>query len=134
MPTAKKKTSAEKPAAKSTKASKSAQSEKAVTKQRLRIKIKAFDNKIIDDTARMIIDTAERTGANIAGPIPLPTHIEKFTVNKSTFVHKTAREQYEIRTHKRLLDLTDATAKTMESLSSLSLPAGVDIEIKMVNA
>lgn len=142
MPTAKKMTSSEKPA-KASKTSKAAVKAGAKTghaekipapKQRLRIKIKAFDNKVIDDTARMIIDTAERTGANIAGPIPLPTHIEKFTVNKSTFVHKNAREQYEIRTHKRLLDLTDATSKTMESLSSLSLPAGVDIEIKMVNA
>lgn len=142
MPTAKKKPSSEKAATKTTKATKPSKAgaktghaEKVpAPKQRLRIKIKAFDNKVIDDTARMIIDTAERTGANIAGPIPLPTHIEKFTVNKSTFVHKNAREQYEIRTHKRLLDLTDATTKTMESLSSLSLPAGVDIEIKMVNA
>lgn len=139
MPTAKKKLTPAK-ATKTAKtpkaAAKAGHAEKAAPapKQRLRIKIKAFDNKVIDDTARMIIDTAERTGANIAGPIPLPTHIEKFTVNKSTFVHKNAREQYEIRTHKRLLDLTDATSKTMESLSSLSLPAGVDIEIKMVTA
>ena len=103
-------------------------------KQKLRIKIKAFDHKIIDDTARLIIQTAEKSGAVVNGPIPLPTRIEKFTVNKSTFVHKTSREQFEIRTHKRLIDLNDSTPKTIESLSNLSLPAGVDIEIKMVNA
>lgn len=102
-------------------------------KQRLRIKIKAFDHKVIDDTAKMIIDTAERSGAVIAGPIPLPTHIEKFTVNRATFKFKKAREQFEIRTHKRLIDLTESTPKTIEMLSSLSLPAGVDIEIKMIS-
>jgi small subunit ribosomal protein S10 len=101
-------------------------------KQRLRIKIKAFDHKVIDDTTKMIIDTAERSGAVISGPIPLPTKIEKFTVNKSTFVHKTSREQFEIRTHKRLIDINESTPKTIEMLSNLSLPAGVDIEIKMI--
>ncbi|EKD93758.1 MAG: 30S ribosomal protein S10 [uncultured bacterium] len=101
-------------------------------KQRIRIKIKAFDHKVIDDTTKMIIETAERSGAIISGPIPLPTHIEKFTVNKSTFVHKKSREQFEIRTHKRLIDITDSTPKTIESLTTLSLPAGVDIEIKMI--
>jgi small subunit ribosomal protein S10 len=101
-------------------------------KQRLRIKVKAFDHKVIDDTTKLIIDTAERSGAMVSGPIPLPTRIEKFTVNKSTFVHKTSREQFEIRTHKRLIDLHDTTPKTIESLSNLSLPAGVDIEIKMI--
>ncbi|MBT5016382.1 30S ribosomal protein S10 [Candidatus Peregrinibacteria bacterium] len=103
-------------------------------KQRIRIKIKAFDHKVIDDTTRLIIETAERTGAVISGPIPLPTKIEKFTVNKSTFVHKTSREQFEIRTHKRLLDINESTPKTIEALSGLSLPAGVDIEIKMIAA
>ena len=102
------------------------------TKQKIRIKIRSFDHKVIDETSRLIIDTAERTGAIVAGPIPLPTKIEKFTVNKSTFVHKNAREQFEMRTHQRLIDITETTAKTIESLSNLSLPAGVEIEIKML--
>jgi len=101
-------------------------------KQKIRIKIKAFDHKVIDDTTRLIIETAERSGAVISGPIPLPTKIEKFTVNKSTFVHKTSREQFEMRTHKRLIDINESTGKTVEMLSNLSLPAGVDIEIKMI--
>ncbi len=104
----------------------------AAAQQKIRIKIKAFDHKVIDETAKLILDTAERTGAMVAGPIPLPTKIEKFTVNKSTFVHKTSREQFEIRTHSRLIDLTETSAKTIESLSNLSLPAGVEIEIKML--
>lgn len=102
------------------------------SKQKIRIKIQAFDHKVVDDSARLIIDTAERTGAIVAGPIPLPTKKEKFTVNRSTFVHKTARDQYEIRTHKRLIDITESTPKTVDSLTNLSLPAGVDIEIKML--
>ncbi|HMR01147.1 MAG: 30S ribosomal protein S10 [Candidatus Gracilibacteria bacterium] len=102
------------------------------SKQKIRIKIQAFDHKVADDSARLIIDTAERTGAIVAGPIPLPTKTEKFTVNKSTFVHKTSREQYEIRTHKRLIDITESTPKTVDALTNLSLPAGVDIEIKML--
>lgn len=101
-------------------------------KQRIRIKIKAFDHKVIDDATKTIIETAERSGAMISGPIPLPTRIEKFTVNKSTFVHKKSREQFEIRTHKRLIDISESTPKTIESLTNLSLPAGVDIEIKMI--
>lgn len=104
------------------------------TQQKIRIKIKSFDHKVIDDTAKLIIETAERTGAIIAGPIPLPTKIEKFTVNKSTFVNKTARDQYEMRTHVRLIDIRETTPKTIESLSNLSLPAGVEIEIKMLQA
>jgi len=102
------------------------------TNQKIRIKIKAFDHKVIDETGKLIIETAERTGAVVAGPIPLPTKIEKFTVNKSTFVHKDAREQFEMRTHKRLIDITEVAPKTIESLQSLSLPAGVEIEIKMM--
>jgi len=98
---------------------------------RIRIKIKAYDNKVIDQSARKIVETAERTGATITGPVPLPTEIHKVTVNKSTFVHKDARDQYEMRVHKRLIDITDPTAKTIESLTNLDLPAGVDIEIKM---
>lgn len=104
----------------------------AVSAQKIRIKIKAFDYKVADESAKLIIDTAEKTGAIIAGPIPLPTEIEKFTVNRSTFVHKNSREQFEMRTHKRLIDITESTPKTIEALSSLSLPAGVDIEIKMI--
>ena len=102
------------------------------SKQKIRIKIQAFDHKVVDDSSRLIIDTAEKTGAIVAGPIPLPSKIEKFTVNQSTFVHKTARDQYEIRTHKRLIDITECTPKTIDSLTNLSLPAGVDIEIKML--
>jgi small subunit ribosomal protein S10 len=102
------------------------------TKQKIRIKIQAYDHKIIDDSAKLIIETAERTGAIVAGPIPLPTRIEKFTVNRSTFVHKNARDQFEMRTHKRLIDITESTSKTVDSLTNLSLPAGVDIEIKML--
>lgn len=104
----------------------------AAVKQKIRIKIRSFDHKVIDETSKLIINTAESTGAIVAGPIPLPTKIEKFTVNKSTFVHKTAREQFEMRTHSRLIDIRETTPKTIESLSNLSLPAGVQIEIKML--
>src|SRR4030042_1317651 len=100
-------------------------------KQRLRIKIRAFDHKIVDQSARQIIETAERYGEEVIGPIPLPTQIQKYTVNRSTFVHKDAREQYEMRTHKRFIDILEPTAKTIDALSTLNLPAGVDIEIKM---
>lgn len=103
-------------------------------KQKIRIKVKSFDHKVIDETCKLIIDTAERTGAIYAGPIPLPTKIEKFTVNKSTFVHKTAREQFEMRTHARLIDISESTSSTIEALSNLSLPAGVEIEIKMLQS
>ncbi|MEI7621529.1 MAG: 30S ribosomal protein S10 [Candidatus Moraniibacteriota bacterium] len=98
---------------------------------RIRIKIKAYDSKVIDQSARKIVETAERTGARITGPVPLPTEIHKVTVNKSTFVHKDAREQFEMRIHKRLVDIWDPTAKTIEALTGLDLPAGVDLEIKM---
>ena len=99
--------------------------------QRIRITLKAFDHTIIDKAVKMIIDTAERSGAIIAGPIPLPTRIKKITVNKSTFVAKDSREQFEMRIHKRLIDLRETTANTIDSLSNLTLPAGVDISIKM---
>ena len=102
------------------------------SKQKIRIKVQAYDHKVVDDSTKLIIDTAERTGAIIAGPIPLPTKLEKYTVNRSTFVHKKARDQFEIRTHKRLVDITECTPKTIDSLTNLSLPAGVDIEIKML--
>lgn len=102
------------------------------TKQKIRIKIQAYDHKVVDDAARSIIETAERTGAIVAGPIPLPTKIEKFTVNRSTFVHKNARDQFEIRTHRRIIEISESTPKTIDSLTNLSLPAGVDIEIRML--
>ncbi len=97
----------------------------------IRIRLSAFDHRVLDEAAAKIIDTAERSGAVVHGPIPLPTKIRKFTVNKSTFVHKNSRDQYEMRIHRRLIDLTETTFKTVESLQSLSLPSGVDIEIKM---
>ena len=100
-------------------------------KQRIRIKIRAYDHKIIDQATQTIIKTAERTGASIQGPVPLPTEKRKYTVNKSTFVHKTAREQFEMRVHKRLIDILNPSEKTIDSLMSLNLPAGVDVEIKM---
>lgn len=100
-------------------------------KQRIRIKIKAFDHKIIDQSTRTIIETIERSDAQFFGPIPLPTEKRKYTVNRSTFVHKDARDQYEMRVHKRLIDILEPTAKTIEDLTNLSLPAGVDVEIKM---
>jgi len=99
--------------------------------QRIRIKIRAYDHRIIDQATRTIIDTALRSGAKVVGPIPLPTDKKRFTVNRSTFVHKDSREQYEMRTHKRLIDIMDPTARTIDSLMSLNLPAGVDVEIKM---
>lgn len=100
------------------------------TKQKIRIRLKAYDYRIIDKSARKIIETAERTGAQVVGPIPLPTEKNKITVLKSSFVHKDAREQFEMRIHKRLIDVLDPNAKTIDSLMSMDLPAGVDIEIK----
>jgi small subunit ribosomal protein S10 len=100
-------------------------------KQRIRIKIRAFDHKIIDQSTKTIIETIERSDAQFFGPIPLPTEKRKYTVNRSTFVHKDARDQYEMRTHKRMIDIIDPTAKTIEDLTNLILPAGVDVEIKM---
>lgn len=98
---------------------------------RMRVKIKAYDHKVIDQSARKIVETAERSGATITGPVPLPTEIHKVTVNRSTFVHKNARDQYEMRVHKRLIDIMNPNPKTIELLTNLDLPTGVDIEIKM---
>lgn len=100
-------------------------------RQRIRIKIRAYDHKIADQSLRTIIETAVRSGATVIGPVPLPTEKKKYTVNRSTFVHKNSRDQYEMRVHKRLLDIIDPTAKTVDALTNLNLPAGVDIEIKM---
>ncbi len=112
--------------------SRKAEEETEESKQKIRIKIRAYDHKIIDQSTKTIMDTVERTGAKISGPIPLPTEKKKYTVLKSSFVHKDSREQYEMRIHKRLLDILDPTPKTVDSLTNLNLPAGVDIEIKMV--
>jgi small subunit ribosomal protein S10 len=100
-------------------------------KQRIRIRLKAYDHKVIDQSAKQIVDTALRTGATIAGPIPLPTRKSTFTVVKSPHVYKKGREQFEMRVHKRLIDVLDPTPKTIDSLMNLSLPAGCDAEIKM---
>jgi small subunit ribosomal protein S10 len=100
--------------------------------QKIRLRIKAYDHKLIDNSARQIIETAERSDAKVLGPIPLPTEIKPYTVNRSTFVHKDAREQFELRVHKRLIDILNPSQKIIESLSNLNLPAGVDIEIKIV--
>ncbi len=97
---------------------------------RIRIKLKAYDHKLIDQSSKQIIDAVERDGAEIAGPVPLPVSKKKYTVNRSTFVHKNARDQYEIRIHKRLIDIVRSTPKTVDTLMSLNLPAGVDISIK----
>ncbi len=99
-------------------------------KPRLRIKLRAYDHKILDNSARQIIDIALRYGVEVMGPIPLPTEISKFTVNRSTFVHKNAREQFEMRVHKRLIDIMTPNADIIEALKGINLPAGVDIEIK----
>jgi small subunit ribosomal protein S10 len=100
-------------------------------KQKIRIKLKAFDHKILDQSAVQIVEAAERTGAAVIGPVPLPTHIQKFCVIRSPHVDKDSREQFEIRTHKRLIDIVDPTSKTIDALTTLNLPAGVDIEIKL---
>ncbi len=100
-------------------------------KQRIRITIKAYDHKLIDQSARQIVETAMRSGAKVSGPVPLPVEKSKYTVTKSPFVHKEARNQYEIRVHKRLIDITDPSPKTIDSLGNLDLPAGVNIEMKM---
>lgn len=104
---------------------------KEETQSRIRIKIRAYDHKIIDQSTKTIIETVDRTGAKVIGPIPLPTEKKKFTVLRSTFVHKDARDQYEMRVHKRLLDIINPTPQTVDALQNLSLPAGVDLEIKM---
>lgn len=99
--------------------------------QRIRIKLKGFDYRVLDTSVMEIVETAKRSGAKIAGPIPLPTRIERFTVNRSPHADKKSMDQFEIRTHKRLLDIIDPTAKTVDELKKLNLPAGVDIQIKI---
>ena len=99
--------------------------------QSIRIRLKAFDHRVLDQSTGEIVTTAKRTGARVRGPIPLPTHIERFTVNRSPHVDKKSREQFELRTHKRLLDITDSRPQTMDALTKLDLPSGVDVEIKV---
>ena len=99
--------------------------------QRIRIRLKAFDHRLIDQSAKEIVETAKRTGAQVRGPIPLPTKMERFTVLTSPHVDKDARDQYEIRTHKRLMDIIDPTDKTVDALMKLDLAAGVDVQIKL---
>jgi len=101
------------------------------TKPKLRIKLRAYDHKVIDNSAKQIVEVVLRNGAEVLGPVPLPTEIHKYTVNRSSFVHKDSREQFEMRIHKRLIDILNPNPKVIDALTSLNLPAGVDIEIKM---
>ena len=100
-------------------------------KQKIRIKLKSFDHKILDQSAEQIVAAVERTGAVVVGPVPLPTRIQKFSVIRSPFIDKDSQEQFEIRTHKRLIDIVETTSKTIDALTSLNLPSGVDIDIKL---
>lgn len=102
-----------------------------MAKQTIRIKLKGFDYKIVDQSALQIAEAVERTGAVVVGPVPLPTHIQKFSVIRSPFIDKDSQEQFEIRTHRRLLDIVETTSKTIESLAKLNLPSGVEIDIKL---
>jgi small subunit ribosomal protein S10 len=102
-----------------------------VAKQRIRIRLKAYDHRILDESSRQIVETAEHTGAKVAGPVPLPTKIERYCVIRSPFIDKDSQEHFEIRTHKRLIDIVDPTPQTINALMRLGLPAGVDIEIKI---
>lgn len=100
-------------------------------KSRIRIKLRAYDHKVIDNSTRQIVETALRYGVEVLGPVPLPTETHKYTVNRSSFIHKDSREQFEMRVHRRLVDILNPTSKVIDALMSLTLPAGVDIEIKM---
>ena len=102
-----------------------------MAKQKIRIKLKAFDHRILDQSAEQIVEAAEQTGAKVVGPVPMPTRIKKFCVIRSPHVDKDSREQFEIRTHKRLIDIMEPSSKTIDTLTRLDLPAGVDIEIKI---
>lgn len=101
------------------------------SRPKIRIKLKAYDHKVIDSSARQIVETVSRYGAEVLGPVPLPTEIHKYTVNRSSFIHKDSREQFEMRIHKRLIDIFNPNQKLLDALVGLTLPAGVDIEIKM---
>ena len=101
------------------------------SRQRIRIRLKSYDHRVLDRSAKQIVETAERTGAAVAGPVPLPTRIRKYTVMRSPFIDKDSRDQFEIRTHKRLIDIFEPTSRTVDTLMRLQLPSGVDIEIKL---
>ena len=126
-----KKTPAKKVGTKTTKA-KTVKAEKADATVVLRIRVRAYESKILDASVKQIMDTASRYDANIVGPVPLQTEIKKYTVNRSAFIYKNTREQFEIRVHKRLIDIINPNAKTVEALTNLSLPSGVDIDVKMM--
>ena len=102
-----------------------------MAKQKIRIRLKAYDHRVLDQSAKRIVDTAERSGAQVVGPVPLPTKLERFTVGRSPFIDKDSQEHFEIRTHNRLIDVIDPGPKTIDMLMRLNLPSGVDIEIKM---
>lgn len=102
-----------------------------MARQRIRIRLKAYDHRVLDQSAQQIVQTAERTGADVVGPVPLPTKIERFAVGRSPFIDKDSQEHFEIRTHKRLIDVIDPGSETIDTLMRLNLPAGVDIEIKL---
>ena len=102
-----------------------------MAKSKIRIRLKAFDHRVLDQSAKRIVDTAERSGAKVIGPVPLPVKLERFTVRRSTFIDKDSHEHFEIRTHKRLIDILEPDSKTIDMLMRLNLPAGVDIEIKI---
>ncbi|OGI72460.1 30S ribosomal protein S10 [Candidatus Nomurabacteria bacterium RIFCSPHIGHO2_02_FULL_38_15] len=99
---------------------------------KLRIRVRAYENRVLDNSVRQIVDTALRYDAQIVGPIPLPTEIKKYTVNRSPFIYKNAREQFEMRTHKRMIDILNPNQKTIEALTNMNLPTGVDIDVKML--
>ncbi len=102
-----------------------------MAKQKIRIRLKAYDHRVLDQSAQRIVETAERTGAKVVGPVPMPTKLERFTIRRSAFIDKNSHEHFEIRTHKRLIDVMDPDSKTIDTLMRLNLPAGVDVEIKL---
>lgn len=121
------------PATVAPKKEESKKDEQPDVKPRLRIRVRAYDHKLVDASARQIVEAAERQGISVVGPIPLPTEFKRYTVNRSTFKHKDSREQFEVRVHKRLIDIDAPTAKTIDALTNLNLPAGVDVDIKMTS-
>ncbi len=129
--TAETKTVAKKKAVKTVKTAKVAKASKVAEIQKLRIRVRAYESKVLDSSVKQIVDTARRYEATILGPIPLPTEIKRYTVNRSAFIYKDAREQFEMRVHKRLIDIVNPNAKLIEALTNLSLPSGVDIDVKM---
>lgn len=104
----------------------------AEERQKLRIRVRAYDHKVLDTSVKQIVETARRYGAELTGPVPLPVETRRYTVNRSTFVHKNAREQFEMRIHKRLIDILNPSPRIIDALTNLNLPAGVDIEVKMM--